>query len=117
MYGERLKLALHLPIPPHRLILFHIGVGMMGFVLASVPSFAGLFLKAADPGSYGPVLAPLVLLLLLMDFACYCRSTGSATGGLSIMKRFARFCFALMSVMLSTLYLPMLYELLFYESG
>lgn len=33
MWGERLRLSLHLPMPPHLLMLLHLGVGLLAYCL------------------------------------------------------------------------------------
>ncbi len=43
MWGQRLRLCLHLPISPHVLILYHIWVGLAAFVLAVVPVLGALW--------------------------------------------------------------------------
>ena len=54
MWGERLKLSLHLPISPHILILIHVWVGLVALVLALLPDLGVLVWVT---GQYFPVQA------------------------------------------------------------
>ena len=54
MWGERLKLSLHLPMSPHILILIHVWVGLVALVLALLPDMATLVWVT---GQYFPIQA------------------------------------------------------------
>ncbi len=48
MWQQRLRLGLHLPVPPHRLILIHMGVGLIALGLAMLPvmmTLSGVILR------------------------------------------------------------------------
>lgn len=77
MWGERLKLSLHLPISPHLLILFHTWVGLAAFVLVCLPSFSGLWWITAHFFPGHAVITSLVTALpwYLAGIAAYLGST------------------------------------------
>lgn len=43
MWGERLRLSLHLPIPPHLLMLIHLGVGLVAYGLIILVDMGALW--------------------------------------------------------------------------
>jgi hypothetical protein len=65
MAGERLRLSLHLPVSPHRLIMAHILVGLTAVVVVIALDLAALTLVTAR---YFPVEAVVIALLTALPW-------------------------------------------------
>ncbi len=102
MSGERLKLSLHLPIPGHRLMSFHIVSGMIALLLALLPSIAGLWVVTS---SYFPheVLVTVFFTTAPWFLAGIAGYLGGALVFLEPSMRY-RFCNALLTIALVGIY-------------